>query len=68
MADRRPVLNQQRRKHRATLQRRAAYLAQAIKEPNSDNSRAHDEAEKAALEFALRTIANHFQDPDRGTQ
>jgi hypothetical protein len=63
MPDPRPVLTMKRRKHRNTLQRRAAYLAQVIKEPNSPNARAHDEAEKAAIEFALRTIAAHYQEP-----
>ena len=63
MTDRRPVLDQRRRRHVRTLERRRDYLVKAIAEPNSPNSRAWDQGELAALEFALRTIHNHYQEP-----
>lgn len=59
--DRRPTLNLQRRKHLKTIERRLDYLKDVITEPSSPNAVAWDQAEIAALQFAVRTINAHYQ-------
>ena len=63
MTDRRPTITRQGRKHLKTLQRRLNYLNNVVTEPNSPNSHAWDQAEIASLTFAIRTINNHYQQP-----
>jgi hypothetical protein len=67
MPDRRPTLDAKRRKHVRILKRRRDYLAKAIEEPNSESSRAWDQGELAAIDFALRTINNYYQ-PEAAAQ
>jgi hypothetical protein len=65
MTDRRPLLDKNRRRHVRTLERRAKYLEKVLVDPQYDTSAASkqwDRGELAALQFALRTIKNHYRE------